>query len=53
MTGYRTSPRRTLLDRVFGIGLILFLLYVAQLSFSGQLGEKTRALVDWIGSFFP
>jgi hypothetical protein len=46
------SRHRTLGDRVSGILFIGFLIYIAHLSWTGQLGDKLRELLDWLEKFF-
>lgn len=46
------SRQRTLADRVFGLAFIALLLYIAHLSWTGQLGDKAGELVDWLEPFF-
>jgi hypothetical protein len=45
-------PPRTLADRAIGVAFIGFLLWLAYLQFTGQLGDRWDGFVLWLGQFF-
>ena len=52
MTRQSTTRKRTLADHLFSIAFIGFLLYVAHLWWTDQMGAKISEVVAWLEQIF-